>query len=353
MSNVVSQTIYGSSLVFYPGDRPTNTGTTLPIQESYLLDASGVTIYANNVNPTPKIFKNFSIEPVWAVNDITPSTVGAYNFHFKICECAAYIASKPANDLTQNFYAFSSYTADSLTVNQYGPQTSKVSVNDFHADFPFVLQPYETLKFKIRNVNLDNNLPSNTLGNTARYNAWTQQWSPHPAVKVRTEWEEFDDSVTFYGKIGLNDLPVAGDTISTDQDITLLDLTEGSPTLLTKPFTNLFNNSFKINVLNLLGAYPWEQSPTKFMYSIILQNERRPAEDYFVRKYTRFFGDDGTGYADAEGTDLLKDTGPVFMKRGQKLIVRIYSHEATFDNSNLKVIDGRQMPGFWLNGNIT
>ena len=365
--NTITKEIYGSSIVFYPGDRPTDTGTTLPYAESYSLDEGSVILYNNNspkddgsFPPSPKIFKGFRISPVWDVNDITPSSIGAYTLSFEKVWSVIFIASKKANNLTQNFFALSALdfrnaNVNTPYVNSFGPGIEKTLINDFHLDYKYVVGPYESLRFKLRDATLDNNLPSNTLGNTTRYNAWTQQWGPNPVLKIHTEWEELNTSSQYYDKISLNDLDVKSEAFPTDQDITLLDLRNTSTTLLNPPFTNLFaGTSFTLKSLGTMGAYPYTGETTKFMYSVILKTEGRPeSEDEFIVKYARYYASDGTTAREGDGQNVLENVVPPSIKRGQYLVLRVYAHESTVTESTKKIKTNRQFPGFWLYGTLT
>lgn len=363
--NIVTKEIYGSSLVFYTGDKPSDTTPALPYTESYSLDEGAVTIYRNNgpkedgsFPPTSKLFRGFTIDPIWEVNDISPSTVGAYQGFFKECVSQIFIATKPANDLSQNFFALSSTAAITQTVNQYGPATQKTITNDFNLSYPFLLKPNETLKFKLRDVTLDNNLPVGGIGPAARYNFWNDQWSPNPVLKVRTQWEEFDGERQYYERISLNDLTLTdADLIEGDPEVMLLDLRDTSPTVQEKPFTNMgAEDSFTLSEINLYGGYPYYGSSSRFMFSLILKTEgRSTSSDITIRKYARWTNlNEWVECLHQGGGGNVNDNVPkVTMKRGQYLVAKIFSHESDIEENPKLVQTNRQFPGFWLYGTVT
>ena len=85
------------------------------------------------------------------------------------------------------------------------------------------------------------------------------------------------------------------------------------------------------------------------MYSILLHTEGNPSATRYIRKYVRFAGDNAS---DLEINGLLKNIGPLSMKRGQHLKVRLYTQESAIP-SVTEALSNRQMPAFWLNGTIT
>tara|TARA_R110000824_G_scaffold158276_6_gene332059 strand:+ start:600 stop:1721 length:1122 start_codon:yes stop_codon:yes gene_type:complete len=373
MVTVIEQEIYASSLCFYGTTRPTDTGTAISLGESFALDVSSLFLYRNRepnpaggVTPTPKIVNRISIEPLWDVSYITPSSivVGASTFTAYFADVLAqpFIASQRLNNLTQNFFGFSATADLEWKTNQYGPGGSMISPvvhqyeNDVHYSDKFVLHPWEDLKFKLQGATLVDDFPGSTSPVlAARKAVWEQQWvsNPNPVLKVRVELEEFNPSSQYYKRVSLNDVtPKSGGyELYSDENIMLLDLRTSSPTLLEKPFDRLSSlNNFQLDNLDFRSAFPWGgKTPSKFMYSIILHTEGAPTATRYIRKYIKF--DAGTT-SNLEINGLLKDIGPLTIEVGQYLTAVIYEFESRIVVST-EALTARQMPAFWLNGSIT
>tara|TARA_R110000765_G_scaffold178237_3_gene283773 strand:+ start:2662 stop:3780 length:1119 start_codon:yes stop_codon:yes gene_type:complete len=372
MITVVEQDIYTSSLCFWGTSRPTNVSPgNLPLGQTYALNPSSVMIYRNRepnasggVTPTTKRINRISIEPLWEYNYMNqyaylqlPSTY-YYSFFYDVA-LQPFIATPMLNNLTQNFFGFSASDDVEWKLNQYGPAVNTSSVNDIHYDDKFVLHPWEDLKVRLLNASFSSTLPGAGAADAARKLVWMGAWvnSTVPVAKIRIEMEEFTPSSQYYHRVSLNDLALepGSDPLEleggTDQEIMLVDLREGSPTLLEKPFDRLFfNNYFQLQNLDFRGAYPWGgTASTSFMYSIILHTEGNPPATRFIRKYVLF---KGAAPSDLEINGLLEDIGPLNMQRGQYLTVSISNFEFGSPVSS-EVFSARQAPAFWLNGSIT
>lgn len=376
MITVIEKDIQASSLCFWgTATRPENTDPIIPLGESFSLDVSSHILY-NNMGPgsdghfpsTPKIVNKISVEPLWTYSYLSPSSIVSgpplapveetYSAYFADVIVQPFIASPRLNNRTRNFFAFSATNDGEWTTNQWGPSASPVSVeNDVHFDDKFVLQPNEALKIKLYAATLSGTIPPAPLKMAAiRYEQWYYNWikSPQPVVKVRVELQDFVPSSQYYYRASLNDIavtPGSPDFLTGDQDITLLDLRDGAVQASEKPFDKLFDfNSFQVQNLDFRGAYPWGGvGSTKFMYSIILDTHGDPGATRYIRKYVRFAGDNAS---DLEINGLLKNIGPLSMKRGQHLKVRLYTQESAIP-SVTEALSNRQMPAFWLNGTIT
>lgn len=368
MVTIIEKDIYTSSLCFYGTTRPTDVVTQVQLGQTYALDLSSVMLYRNrepDINgafpPTQKRINSISIEPLWDFNYIDkfafapgPTTYYAYYHDLNI---QPFIASQRLSNLTQNFFSFSASDDTKWTLNQNGPPLDATAPNDIHYDDKFILQPWEDLKIRLHGVTLSSTLPAGGAGDAARLQLWNDTWispsSIQPVAKIRIELEEFNPSSQYYHRVNLNGVQLNDslDAIILDQDVTLLDLREGSSTLQERPFDRLFyNNYFQLQNLDFRGAYPWGGlSTTRFMYSILLHTEGKPTATRYIRKYVGFQGGTAT---DLETNGLLQNIGPLNMQRGQYLTARIYAFQ-----SSIPVVteahSARQMPAFWLNGVIT
>lgn len=365
MTTIVEKEIYGSSLCFWGTTRP--SGTTIPdldtiFGESYGLNVCSVVVYANrepNPNggfpPSPKIVNRISFEPTFDLSYLDPSAAPVGEVYFQDVTTQPFIASKTKNDLTRDYYGFSATNDVEWRVNKWGPAASISIVNDVQYEDKFVLMPWEDLKVKLYSMTLNDTLPDNTPGKTARFQTWnTLVTSPTNAsslFKIRIEFEEWNPSSQYYHRVSLNDLTLTGTAIDGDQDVILVDLREDSSTLLAPPFDKLFfNNKFLLENLDFRGAYPWGGVGTsKFMYSIMLLTEGHPEKTRYIRKYVRFQGSTAT---DLEINGLLLNVGPLEMQRGEYLIAKVYAFESVISATE-EAHSSRQMPAFWLNGTVT
>tara|TARA_R110002012_G_scaffold251565_1_gene429470 strand:- start:15 stop:1127 length:1113 start_codon:yes stop_codon:yes gene_type:complete len=370
MITVVEKEIYASSLCFYGTTRPTNTlpGLAVYFGESYSLDASAVFIYRNrdpqangSFPPTQKRIKRISMEPLWDVSYLNPSGdpggYGAYEAYFTNVKMQPFIASQPLNNLTQNFFGFSATDDVEWQLNQWGPAVSPEVVNDVHFDDECVLQPWEDLKLKFLGVDLAGTLPAAGVVDNVRFQMWKDQFfSKGVVAKVRIELEEFSPSSQYFHRASLNDILVKVDGTIDDgangdyQDVNLLDFQSTSLTLNEPPFNTPSFTSFQLDNLDFRSAYPWGGTSTsRFMYSIMLHTEGNPPATRFIRKYIRFVGG---ASSDLEINGLLKDLGPLQIKKGQRLTARIYHFESAIAPAT-GALTYRQLPAFWLNGTVT
>ena len=307
-SIVVEKEIYGSSLCWWPGDPTIPTGAVdSELGQSYDLNACAVEVWRargkNGEGLPPMRVKKVSIEPLWASSYLDPFTY-----------------------LSTDLYAFSATNDLEFKVNKWGPQSNLDVVNDFHMDDEFVVNEQESLMIRLSGAQI---VGAGTGANAIK-NAMWDAWRESVAIKVRFEMVPHDPTERYFSRTNFNDLdwkPPSKVDLLTDTELTLLDL---RPELCRYPG----------------GGY---DSGSRYMYSIILHTEGKPSETKNIRTYIRYSGGNAS---DLEINGLLKDIGPIAIKKGQWLTVKIFLFEFAL-NSTAASASYRQMPAIWLNGSIT
>ena len=350
---VIEKEIYGSSLCWWPSDPTIPTGAVdSGLGESWELDVCSVELWRNRdadgLPGKPMKVTKFSLEPLWASSNISPVEFGGSDYWFKDVLIAPFINYNPISYV----YAFSATDDLEFKLNQNGPATALATVNDVHFDDAFVLQPEESIKVRLYGAQT-----AGGSNNAVKNSMWTA-FRESVIFKMRIEMEPWDERKLYFSRTSFNQLSFKSaavpTSLSADQELVLLDLrpdTSGS-VLNTNAFSSLTDtNQFTISSLDFRASYPWGgyNSGNRFMYSIILNTEGNPEARRFIRKYVRYSGGDTS---DLEINGLLKDIGPINMKKGQFLTVEVYTFEFQ-TRTDVNAHGFRQMPALWLNGSIT
>lgn len=346
-TTVIEKEVYGSSLAFWEGD-PSKESS---MGASYTVDPSSVSLFMNKTpdgNPgPPKMVTRVSVEPLWASGYTDPFEDGGKFFYFKNVYVQPFIKSNRANP---EYFLFSGSDEVEWKLNQWGPTTNLAVVNDIHYDDRFVVQPLEELKIRMYGSYIASGTVTSAT-NTAMWAAWNES----KIFKVRVEMEDYDPAKVWYGRKSLNSLAIKNpdlDPATSDQEVVLLDLRDGSDHMNEVPFKDMdTSSSFTVSTLDFRGNYPWggNSSSFRFMYSIMLNTARFPSQSRTLRKYIRFSANNTN---DLELNGLLDNIGPVKIQRGQFLSVIIHSFEFYWLGTG-SIWQNRQMPGFWYNGSLT
>ena len=342
---IIEKDVLGGDMVT-PGIPPyTRTG----FEDSYDINASGTVILSRT---TDDVFRT-PLPPICVKRiDFIPTWSGGYFYnqshYVHTLRLAPYVRGV---GLTPNNFCFSSILS-TFTLNEYTTATNRDVSNDVRYDKPFVVEENESLRVKLWNCS----------GSTGVANGYINSvdFKEDHVVRVRVYYQDYDYK-HHYGRLDLNNTLVTGTSFS-DTDVVLLDLmpsaTQSIPSLSALSTSSFqgsgsvsANNAFMLDNLALQGSVPFSQMDTdsRFTYSILVKTvgQENPLEDYYVRKYVRFYGATGASLVAQE----LLDT-PLHLKQGQQLILRIYaldySMEATFD-----AIANRQAPSIWFDGEVT
>jgi hypothetical protein len=351
-SIVVEKEIYGSSLCWWPGDPTIPTGAVdSELGQSYDLNACAVEVWRargkNGEGLPPMRVKKVSIEPLWASSYLDPFTFLSTDYYFKDVIAQPFIRD---NKVAANLYAFSATSDFEFKVNQWGPQSNLDVVNDFHMDDEFVVNEQESLMIRLSGAQI---VGAGTGANAIK-NAMWDAWRESVVIKVRFEMVPHDPTERYFSRTNFNDLdwkPPGKVDLLTDTELTLLDLRQANLDITPALSALTDTNEFLVSSLDFRGAYPWGgyNSGSRYMYSIILHTEGKPSDTKNIRKYIRYSGGNAS---DLERNGLLKDIGPIAMKKGQWLTVKIFLFEFAL-NSTAASATYRQMPAIWLNGSIT
>ena len=351
-SIVIEKEIYGSSLCWWPGDSTIPTGSVdSELGQSYDLNACAVEIWRARDEfggpiPARKV-KKVSFEPIWASSYLDPFTYLGTDYYFKDVLIQPFIRT---NEVASDLYAFSSTNDLEFKINKWGPTVNLDVVNDFHMDDEFIVKEQESLCIRLNGAQI---VGAGTGAATIKNLMW-DAWRQSPVAKVRIEMVNHDQTQKYFSRTPLNDLDWKGADkigINADDEVILLDLRASSIELNSALSALNEDNEFLVSSLDFRGSYPWGgyNSNSRFMYSIILHTEGLPADPRIVRKYVRYSGGNAS---DLEINGLLKDIGPLSVKYGQWMSVKIYESGFAL-NSTADAANFRQMPAFWLNGSIT